>query len=72
MSSFLSGADNVARQRQNIRRDLKKMEEECRAVKLALESHNLFNFGLCGTGKCFNYSKTIIFIFWYHCDAVDA
>ena len=53
MSSFLSAAENVARQRQNVRRDLKKMAEESRAVKLALESHNLFIFGLCCTGKMF-------------------
>ena len=45
MSSFLSAAENVARQRQNVRRDLKKkMEEESRAVELALESHNLVYF----------------------------
>ena len=63
MSSFLSAADNLARQRQNVRRDLKKkMEDESRAVKLALESHILFTLGLCCTGKCFNYSKNIIFI----------
>ena len=54
MSSFLSAAENVARQRQNVRRDLKtKMEEESRAVKLALESHILFTLGLCCTGKMF-------------------
>ena len=53
MSSFLSAAENVARQRQNVRCDLKKMEEESRAVKLALESHKLFIFGLCCTGKMF-------------------
>ena len=37
-----------------------------------LEGHDLLIFGLCCTGKCFNYSKTVIAIFWYHCDAVDA
>ena len=62
-SSFLSAAENAALQRQNVRRDLKKMDEENRAVKLALESHIWFILGLCCTGKCFNYSKTIIFIF---------
>ena len=31
----------------------KKMEEESGAVKLALESHILFIFGLCYTGKMF-------------------
>ena len=52
MSSFLSAAENVAWQRQNVRRDLKKkMEEESRADKLALESHNLYIFGLCCTGE---------------------
>ena len=40
------------------------MEEESRAVKLALESHILFNFGMCAVQeKCFNYSKTVNFIF---------
>ena len=64
MSSFLSAAENVALlQRQNFRRDLKKMEEECTAVELALENHKLFNFGLCCTGNCFKYSKTIIFLY---------
>ena len=63
MSSFLSAAENVAGLRQNVRRDLKKRAEESRAVEVALENHNLLNFGLCCTGKCFNYSRTIIFIF---------
>ena len=53
MSSFLSAAENVARQRQNVRSDLKKMEEESRPVELALESNNLFIFGLCCTEKMF-------------------
>ena len=54
MSSFLPAAENVAGQRQNLRRDLKKkMEEEIRAVERALENHNLFIFGLCCTGKMF-------------------
>ena len=51
MSSSLSAAENVAGQRQNVRRDLKKMEKESRAVEL--ESHNLFNFGFCCTGNMF-------------------
>ena len=43
MSSFLPAAENVARQRQNVRRDLKKkVEEESRAVKLALESYIVY------------------------------
>ena len=54
---------NLAGQRQNVRLDMKKMEEESRAVEMALENHNLFIFGLCCTGKCFSYSKTIIFLF---------
>ena len=53
MSSFLSTAENVARQRLNVRCDLKKMDEASRAVELALVSHNLFIFGLCCTGKMF-------------------
>ena len=42
---------------------MKKMEEESRAVELALEGHSLFISGLCCAGKCFRYSKIIIFIF---------
>ena len=53
MSSFLSAAENVAGQCQNIQRDLKKMKEESRAVELALENHNLFISGLCCTEKMF-------------------
>ena len=72
MSCFLSAAENVARQRQNVRCDLKKkMEEESRAVELASESHNLFIFGLCCIGKGFKYKKINLY-FWYHCDAFDA
>ena len=33
MSSFLSVAEDIAGQRQNVRRELKKMEEESRAVE---------------------------------------
>ena len=49
-SSFLSAAENVVRQRQNVRRFFKKkMEEESRTVELALERHNVlyFWFVLC-------------------------
>ena len=53
MSSCLSVAENVEGQRQNVRRDLKKMEEESRAVGLALENLNLSIFGLCCRGKMF-------------------
>ena len=53
MPSFLSAAENVAWQRQNVWCDLKKMEEKSRVIKLAMESHNLFIFGLCCTGKMF-------------------
>ena len=66
VSSFLSAAENVARQRRNVM-SKKKMEEESRAVTLALESHILFIFSLYCIGKCFKYSKTIIFISWYYC-----
>ena len=46
MSSFLSAAENVARQCENVRRDLKKngMEKESGAVKVALENHNMVYF----------------------------
>ena len=40
------------------------MEEESRAVELALENHNLFIFGLCCTGKMFQLQKdNYIYIF---------
>ena len=42
MSSFLSAAESVARQQQNIQPDLKKMEEESRVVELALDGHNCY------------------------------
>ena len=38
MSSFLSAAEKIARQRQNVRRNLKKMEG---AVELALDGCSL-------------------------------
>ena len=54
MSSFLSALENVARQRQNVRRDLQKqMEDESRVVELALEGHTVFISGLCDTGRMF-------------------
>ena len=72
MSSFLSAADNVAGKCQNIRRGLKKMKEESRVAELALENHKVFFCFFCAVQeKYFNYTKTIIFIFWYHCDVVD-
>ena len=36
VSSFLSVAEDIAGQRQNVRRELKKMEEESRAVEFHL------------------------------------
>ena len=56
MSSFLSADENVARQRQNVRRDLKEqMEEESRLVELVLEKHNLFYFLVCAEQEiCFS------------------
>ena len=46
MSSFLSAAENAARQRQNVRCDFKRMGgESTRAVELALEAHSLFMSG---------------------------
>ena len=73
MSIFLSAAENVAGQRQNVRRNLKNMEKESRAVELALENHNLFIFGLYSTGKMFQVTvRQLYSYFWYHCDAVDA
>ena len=45
MSSFPSAALNAARQRQTVRRDLKKKtEEESRAAELALKKYNLVYF----------------------------
>ena len=65
MSCFLSAAENVARQRQNVRCDLKKkMEEESRAVELASESHNLFIFWFVLYRKRFQLQKdNYIYIF---------
>ena len=74
MSSFLSAAENVARQRQNVRRDLKKMEEESRAVKLALGSH-IFLFLVCAVQeKCSIAVRQlhVYLYFWHRCDAVGA
>ena len=47
MSSFLSAAENAARQRQNVRCDFKKKigKESTRAAELALEGHSLFISG---------------------------
>ena len=46
MSSFLSAAENAARQRQNVQCVFKRMgEESTRAVELALEGHSLFMSG---------------------------
>ena len=76
MSSFLSAAKNVARQRQNVRRDLKKMEEESRAVKLALDSHILlffFWFVLYKKNVSIAVRQLHVYLyFWYYCDAVGA
>ena len=63
MSSFLSAAENVARQCQNVRHDLKKqMEEE--SVWLSWRWRVIIClFLVCVVQeKCFNYSKTIIFL----------
>ena len=69
MSSFLSAAENVARQRQNVRRNLKKDGERNRAVELALERHDLVYFWFVLYRK--NVSVTVRYLyFWYHCDAV--
>ena len=73
MSSFLSAAENFARQRQNVRRDLKKkMEEESRAVKLAFESHIcLFLVSIVQGNVSIAVGQLYLYI-WYHRDAVDA
>ena len=42
MSSFLSTAEDIAWQRQNVRRDLKKDGGRNRAVKLALSRESYF------------------------------
>ena len=52
MFSILSAAENVARQRQNVQCDLKKMEEESRVVELIFEGHNLF-LVCAAQEKCF-------------------
>ena len=44
MSSFLSVAEDIAGQRQNVRRELKKMEEESREVEFhRLNSMNVLH-----------------------------
>ena len=71
MSSFLSATANFTRQC-NVRRDLKKIEDESRAFELALEVL-VCSFLVCAKQeKSFYYSKIIIFIFLYNCDAVVA
>ena len=70
MSSFLSAAENIARQRQNVKRDLKKAGES-RAVERAFGCHSLFL--VCADRK--NVSVTVRLLysyFWYLCDAVVA
>ena len=71
MSSFLSAAEIVARQRQNVRCDLKK---RLRKKSERLSWHRrviICLFSFCAVQEtCLNYSKTIIFIFWYHCDTI--
>ena len=64
MSSFLSAAENVARQRQNVRRDLKKRWKK-KAERFSWRWRVIFClFLVCAVQeKCFNYSKTIILIF---------
>ena len=64
MSSFLSAAENVARQRQNVRRDFKKRRRK-EAERLSWRWRVIFClFLVCAVQeKRFNYSKTIILIF---------
>ena len=63
MSSFLFAAENVAQQRQNMRHDLKKLEEESRTVELALVGHNccLFLVNVAQKKKSFCYSNVFKF-----------
>ena len=64
MSSFLFAAENVARQRQNVRRDLEKKWQK-KAERLIWRRRVIIClFLVCAVQeKCFIYSKTIIFIF---------
>ena len=63
MSTILSAAENVARQRQNVRRDLKK-DGGRKQSGLAGVGVIICLSLLCAVQeKCFNYSGTIIFIF---------
>ena len=61
MSSVLSDAENVAQQRQNVRRDLKQIEEESRAVELALEVMTFVYF----LSVRQNVSSTVMYIYIY-------
>ena len=65
MSSFLSAAKNVARQRQNIRRYLINKEEESGAVVLALEGHNMFIPGLRCRGEMFVTVRKLYRYFYF-------
>ena len=63
MSSFLSAAENVARQRQNVRRDLNKERKKAERYNWRLRVI-ICSFLVCAVQeKCFNCSTTIIFIF---------
>ena len=54
MSSFLSASENVARQRQNVRRDLKNKDGGRKQSGSAGVGFIIwFIFGLCCTGKMF-------------------
>ena len=64
MTSFLFATENVAAQRQNVRRDLKKRWRK-KAERLSWRFRaTICLFLVCAVQeKCFNYSKTIILIF---------
>ena len=51
MTSFLSAAENVARQCQNVRRDLKKDGGRRQSGKAGVGESYFVYFGLCCTGK---------------------
>ena len=59
-SSFLSAAENAARQRQNVRCDFKKMEESTRAAELALDGHSWFI-----SGQKYNFKPKLTEVGWF-------
>ena len=65
MSSFLSAIENIARQRQNVRRDLKKRWRK-KAELLSWRCRVIiwFIFGLCCTGKKVSITVRLLYLYF--------